>query len=206
MAKVALDKTISLDGFITGPNPRPEAGLGEGGERIFEWMMAAGADGEPSRELSEAWDQLFGDTFASTGAVIMGRNMFDIIDSPDGWVAPDGMAFTWPCFVLTHRPLKNEVKGQTPFTFVSDGIESALAQARAAAGDKDIGIAGANVFQQYLRAGLVDEIHLHVVPVLLGAGTRLFDQLGVDHIELEQIRHLETPGATHLSFRVVRDT
>jgi dihydrofolate reductase len=205
MGKVAVDKSISLDGFITGPNPRPEAGLGDGGDRIFEWMMAAAPGGEPSRELSEAWDQLFGETFASTGAVIMGRNMFDIIDSPNGWVAPDGNAFTWPCFVLTHRPLEDGIKGQTPFTFVSDGIESALAQARAAAGDKNIGIAGANVLQQYLRAGLVDEIHLHVVPVLLGAGTRLFDHLGNGHIELEQIRHLETPGATHLSYRVVRD-
>jgi dihydrofolate reductase len=141
---------------------------------------------------------LFGERFVATGAVIMGRNMFDIIDSPNGWVAPDGTAFTWPCFVLTHHPLEDGVKGQTPFTFVSDGIESALAQARAAAGDKDIGIAGANVLQQYLRAGLVDEIHLHVVPVLLGAGTPLFDRLGDGHIELEQIRHLETPGATHL--------
>lgn len=204
MGKVALDTSISLDGFITGPNPRPEAGLGDGGERIFDWMMAAAPDGESSRELNEAWDQLFGNAFASTGAVIMGRNMFDIIDSPNGWVAPDGTPFTWPCFVLTHRPLENETKGQTPFTFVSDGIERALAQARDAAGDKDIGIAGANTFQQYLRAGLVDEIHLHVVPVLLGAGTPLFDNLGAAHVELEQIGHLETPGATHLSFRVVK--
>lgn len=203
MGKVALDKTISLDGFITGPNPRPEAGLGDGGERLFDWMMAAAPDGDASREMNEAWDQLFGAAFRSTGAVIMGRNMFDIIDSPNGWVAPDGTAFTWPCFVLTHHPLTNETKGQTPFTFVSDGIESALEQARAAAGDKDIGIAGANVFQQYLRASYVDEIHLHVVPVVLGAGTRLFDNLGAEHVELEQVRHLETPGATHLSCRVV---
>lgn len=203
MAKLAVDKSISLDGFITGPNPRPEAGLGDGGERIFEWMMAA-PDGEGAREMNAAWDELFGNAFTTTGAVIMGRNMFDIIDSPNGWVAPDGTAFTWPCFVLTHRPLKNEIKGQTPFTFVSDGIESALTQARAAAGGKDIGIAGANVFQQYLRAGHIDEIHLHVVPVLLGVGTPLFDQLGPEHIELEQFRHLETPGATHLSYRVVR--
>ncbi len=203
MGKVALDKSISLDGFITGPNPRREAGLGDGGERIFAWMMATNPGDEDS-PLNEAWDQLFGDAFESTGAVIMGRNMFDIIDSPNGWVAPNGTAFTWPCFVLTHHPLEDGVKGPTPFTFVSDGIESALAQARAAAGDKDIGIAGANVFQQYLRAGLIDEIHLHIAPVLLGAGTPLFDHLVADHIELEQIRHLETPGATHLSFRVVR--
>jgi len=204
MGIVAVDKSISLDGFITGPNPRPEAGLGDGGERIFEWMMAAAPGGTSSHELNDAWDQLFGDALTSTGAVIMGRRSFEIIDSPDGWVAPNGMAFTWPVFVLTHRPLRNETKGQTPFTFVSDGIESALEQARKAAGDKNIGLHGATVTQQFLKAGLLDEIHLHVVPVLLGAGTPLFDNLGGEHINLEQIRYLETPGASHLSFRVVR--
>lgn len=204
MGIVAVDKSISLDGFITGPNPRPEAGLGDGGERIFEWMMAAAPGGTSSHELNDAWDQLFGDALTSTGAVIMGRRSFEIIDSPDGWVAPNGMAFTWPVFVLTHRPLRNETKGQTPFTFVSDGIESALEQARKAAGDKNIGLHGATVTQQFLKAGLLDEIHLHVVPVLLGAGTPLFDNLGGENINLEQIRYLETPGASHLSFRVVR--
>lgn len=204
MGTVAIDKSVSLDGFITGPNPRPEAGLGDGGERIFEWMMAAAPNGESSQEMNDAWDQLFGDTFTSTGAVIMGRKSFDIIDNPNGWVAPDGTAFTWPVFVLTHYPMKNETKGQTPFTFVSDGIESALQQAREMAGNKNIGLHGASVAQQFLKAGLVDEIHLHVVPVLLGDGVRLFDHLGADHIELEQTRHLETPGVTHLSYRIVR--
>jgi dihydrofolate reductase len=124
---------------------------------------------------------------------------------PDGWVAPDGTAFDWPVFVLTHEVGEPVTKGKTPFTFVSDGVESAFAKAREVARDKNIGLHGATVAQQFLKAGLVDEIHLHVVPVLLG-GTRLFDQLGIDHIELEQTRMLETPSVTHLSYRTVRDS
>ncbi|MQA00805.1 MAG: dihydrofolate reductase [Dehalococcoidia bacterium] len=205
MGVVAVDKSISLDGFITGPDPSPESPLGAGGERLFSWMMAAAPDGYSSSEMNKAWDQLFGDAIAGgTGAVIMGRKSFDIIDSPEGWVAPDGTAFDWPVFVLTHRPLKNETKGATPFTFVSDGVESALGQARATAGEKNIGLHGASVAQQFLKAGLLDEIHLHVVPVLLGDGVPLFDQRGDKQIELERTRMIETPGATHLSFSVIK--
>ena len=204
MGTIAIDKSISLDGFITGPNPGPDNPLGEGGERIFAWMMAETPEGEASTGMNEAWDELFSDAFRSTGAVIMGRKSFDIIDNPEGWVAPDGTAFDWPVFVLTHEVREPVTKGKTPFMFVSDGVESALAKAREVAGDKNIGLHGATVAQQFLAAGLVDEIHLHVVPVLLGGGTRLFDQLGIDHIELEQTRVLETPGVTHLSYRMVR--
>lgn len=203
MGTIAVDKSISLDGFITGPNPGPENPLGDGGERIFAWMMEAAPSGEATSEMNEAWENEFGDAFTSTGAVIMGRNSFDIIDNPNGWVAPDGTAFNWPVFVLTHRPLKNETRGVTPFTFVGDGIESALEQARATAGDKNIGLHGASIAQQFLKAGLVDEIHLHLVPVLLGGGTRLFDHLGTDHIELEQTGITEGSGVTHLTFRVM---
>ena len=204
MGTIAVDKSISLDGFITGPNPGPEHPLGEGGERIFEWMMTTAPEGGPSSEMNEAWDDQFADAFTSTGAVIMGWKSFDIIDSPQGWVAPDGTAFTWSVFVLTHHPLRNETRGSTPFTFVSDGVESALEQARTAAGDKNIGLHGASVAQQFLKAGLLDEIHLHVVPVLLGDGVRLFDHLGTEHIELEQISVAEGPDVTHLTFRVVK--
>lgn len=146
MGKVALDKSVSLDGYDTGPNPVPERPLGDGDDRIFGWMMAASDETDWPRTclLSDAWDHLFGDTFARTGAVIMGKRMFEMIDSPNGWVAPDGTPFTWPCS-LTHKAQEPVTKGQTPFTFVSDGIESALAHARSTAGDKDIGLAGANV-------------------------------------------------------------
>ncbi len=205
MGKVAVDKSVSLDGFITGPNPSPGIPLGEGGERIFAWMMAEAPGGEASSGMNAAWDELFSDAFRSTGAVVMSRKPFDIIANPDGWVAPDGTAFDWPVFVLTHEVQEPVTKGKTPFTFVNDGVESAFAKAREVARDKNIGLHGATVAQQFLKAGLVDEIHLHVVPVLLG-GTRLFDQLGIDHIELEQTRMLETPSVTHLSYRTVRDS
>ncbi len=151
--------------------------------------------------LSDAWDEIIGDAIESSGAVIMGKRMFEVIDSPNGWVAPDGIPFTWSCFVLTHEAREPVTKGQTPFTFVNDGIESALAQARAAAGDKNIGVAGANVGQQFIQAGLLDEIHLHLVPVFLDGGVRLFDHLGVSPRDLEFTAGKQVAGVTHLTFR-----
>ncbi len=204
MGMVALDKSISLDGFITGPNPNPQNPLGDGGTRIFAWMMAQPDKTDVSYRtgmLSEAWDDLFSDSFSTTGAVIMGKRMFEMIDSPNGWVAPDGTAFTWPCFVMTHEVREPVTKGQTPFTFVNDGVEDALAQARAVAGNKDIGLAGANVGQQFIQAGLLDEIHLHLVPVFLGGGVRLFDHLGVSPRDLEFTAGKQVAGVTHLTFR-----
>jgi len=160
-------------------------------------------DSDPGDQsmLSEAWDELFDDVFETTGAVIMGKRMFEIIDSPDGWVAPGGIAFTWPVFVLTHEVREPVTKGKTPFTFVNDGIESALALARAAACDKNIGVAGANVAQQFIRAGLLDEISIHLVPVFLGGGVRLFDHLGISPRELEFTGGKHVAGVTHLKFR-----
>lgn len=204
MGKIALDKSVSLDGYITGPNPGPDSPLGDGGDRIFAWMMAHSDETDGSYRtgmLSEAWDEMYSDPFITTGAVIMGKRMFEMIDSPNGWVAPDGTAFTWPCFVLTHEAREPVTKGQTPFTFVNDGIESALSQARAIAGDKNIGLAGANVAQQFIQAGLLDEIHLHLVPVFLGGGVRLFDHLGVSARALEFTAGKQVAGVTHLSFR-----
>ncbi len=194
MGIVGLDKSMSLDGFITGPNPGPDNPLGDGGDRIFAWM----ADG---KAMSEA----YGDAFVSTGAVIMGKRSFAIIDGPDGWVAPDGTPFEWPVFVLTHEVREPVTKGKTAFTFVNDGIELALEQANAAAGDKNIGLMGANVAQQFIKAGLVDEIHIHLVPVFLGGGVRLFDQLTAAPHEFEPVGVTATPGVRHLRFRVVRE-
>jgi dihydrofolate reductase len=201
MGRVAIDKSMSLDGYITGPNPGPEQGLGDGGERIFAWMMADPAAGTTEGQLGEAWDEMFEDAFTSTGAVIMGKRMFEIIDSPNGWVAPDGTAFPWPVFVLTHEVREPETKGITRFTFVNDGPESALAQAREVAGDKNIGVAGATTAQQCIRAGLVDEIVIHLVPVFLGGGVRLFDHLDVSPRELEFVGGRQLAGVTHLRFR-----
>ena len=208
MGTVGVDKSMSLDGYITGPNPGPEQPLGEGGDQIFAWMMADPA-AVPRRDggaLSEEWDEQFTDVFATTGAVIMGKRMFEIIDAPDGWVAPDGTAFPWPVFVLTHEQREPQTKGKTAFTFVNDGPESALAQAQVVAGDKNIGVAGGNVVQQFLAAGLVDEITIHLVPVFLGGGVRLFDHLGSGVTGFERVSVTETPGATHLHFRAVKET
>lgn len=186
MGIIALDKTMSLDGFIAGPN--------DDVTRLFAWYGDAIAD-----TIAD-----LGDPLHTTGAVIMGKHSFNLIDNPNGWVAPDGTAFPWPVFVLTHEPRASVKKGATMFTFVTDGIESAIKQARAVAGDKNIGLHGSHAARQCLKAGLLDEIHIHLVPVLLGKGVRLFDHLDTKPIELERTRATEARGVTHLSFRVVK--
>ena len=203
MGKVRFEITMSLDGYVAGPNDSPELGLGEGGERLHEWVFGLaswrgphGLEGGETNVDSELLDE----TIKATGAVIVGRRMFD---NARGW--GDEPPFHVPVFVLTHEPREVLVKGDTTFTFVTDGIESALEQARAAAGDKDVSIGGgANVAQQYLKAGLLDEIQIHVAPLLLGGGIRLFDQLGDAKIELEKTRVIDSPLVTHLRFRVVK--
>lgn len=203
MGKVTIDKSMSLDGYITGPNPTKDQALGEGGEAIFAWMMAQEPSPDPSegrRELSEEYEDVIGETMEQAGAVVMGKRMFEMIDSPEGWVRPDGYRFDWPVFVLTHEVRTPVTKGKTPFTFVNDGPESALRQARAAAGDKNIGVAGGNVCQQFIEAGLVDEITIHLVPVFLGGGVRLFDHLSQTEFECTNVRRGH--GVTHLTYRL----
>jgi dihydrofolate reductase len=136
--------------------------------------------------------------------VIMGHRSFDQIDGDQGWVFPDGTAPDWPVVVLQSQPRESVKKGKTHYHFVTGGIESAMAKARELAGEKDIALHGASSVQQALSAGLLDELHVNIAPVLLGEGVRLFDHLGSSPIHLERIRILETPGATHLSFRVVK--
>lgn len=204
MGKVSFDLSVSLDGYISGPNDDAERGLGEGGERLHEWLYDLASfqerhgrtGGEATRD-----SEVLEEAFRNTGAVVMGRRMFDITEGPWG----DNPPFHVPVFVVTHRaqdPIPKE--GGTTYNFVTDVIESALDQARAAAGDKDVSIAGgANVVQQYLRAGLIDEFQLHIAPVLLGGGRRLFDELDTD-IDLETTRVIESPRVTHLRFSVVK--
>jgi len=205
MGKVITDMSMSLDGFIAGPDDRSEMGLGEGGERLHEWLyelaswrerhsLTDGTTGTDSEVLDEA--------FRNVGAILMGRRMFDLGEGPWGENPP----FHTPVFIVTHRARQKVVKeGGTTYIFVTDGFESALRQAKAAAGDKDVSVAGgANVIQQSLKAGMLDEIQVHIVPVLLGGGIRLFDHLGVEPIDLETIRVIESPGVTHLRFRVGR--
>jgi dihydrofolate reductase len=203
MGKVHVDITMSLDGFVAGRNDGPDLPLGEGGERLHEWVFrlaswreAHGLEGGESDRDSDVLDE----ALKENGAIVLGRRMFD---NAQGW--GDDPPFHVPVFVLTHEarePLAKE--GGTTFTFVTDGIESALEQARAAAGNRNVAIGGgANTIQQYLAAGLVDELQVHIVPLLLGGGIRLFDDLG-SGIELETTRVIESPAVTHLRFLVVK--
>jgi dihydrofolate reductase len=205
MGKVVTGLSMSLDGFIAGPNDSVERPLGEGGERLHQWMYdlaswrerhgLTGGNTDTDAEVLE-------ESFKNTGAVVVGRRMFDLAN---GW--GDNPPFHMPVFVITHDAKEKVVKeGGTTFTFVTGGIESALEQAKAAAGDKDVSVAGgANIIQQYLSAGLLDEIQIHLVPVLLGDGRRLFDHIGAEQIELEITRVIESPEVTHIKFRVVKE-
>jgi dihydrofolate reductase len=205
---------MSLDGFIAGPNPSLAEPLGEGGEQLHEWIVRLASwrkyHGLEGGETG-ADDELVERASGLIGAHIMGRRMFSGGTGPweqdskaDGWWGDDP-PFHVPVFVLTHHPRETVTKqGDTSFTFVTDGIEAALEQARAAAGDKDISIAGgADVVQQYLAAGQIDEFQVHVAPLLLGDGVRLLDQLDT-RPELEVTRVLGSPVVTHLKYRVVK--
>ena len=187
MGNVVIDMSMSLDGYIAAPNDNPEQGLGEDGMRLHNWAFD-----DPS-----VFERVYGDLVEETGAVIMGRRTYD--NSIEAW-GGKGPLGEVPCFVVTNRPL---AEADPIFTVVTDGIESALAKAQEAAGAKRIGLMGAITDQQFLAAGLVDEVRIHLVDVLIGGGRRLFDQLP-ERVELEQTGLSRTNGATHLEFQVVR--
>ena len=211
MSRLKFQISVSLDGFVAGPNQSEEHPLGEGGMQLHEWVVRLAAWREPhGRDGGEvnASTPILEEATANVGATIMGRNMFGGGPGPwgddpwRGWWG-DEPPFHHPVFVLTHHEREPLVLEGTTFTFVTDGIESALAQAREAAGGKDVTIGGgAAAAQQYLAAGLIDEMLLNVAPVLLGSGTRLFENLGdVAAIGLEQVRVVEAPGVAHLAYR-----
>ncbi|MGW4638392.1 dihydrofolate reductase family protein [Sphaerisporangium sp. NPDC004334] len=203
MTNVVLNMSVSVDGFSAGPDVTVEHPMGEGGERLHEWLFTSGSDrataaGGTSPKGVDA--QVAQEILASTGAVVLGRRTFDV--GVELW---GDTPFPVPCFVLSHQARQRLVMKSAAFTFVTDGIESALRQARAAARGRNVLImGGANTAQQFVRAGLVDEIQIQLVPVLLGSGTRLFDHLDTDQIELERVRLLESPNVTHLRFHVAR--
>ena len=211
---VFIDISMSLDGYVAGPNQTLEEPLGEGGEQLHDWVVRLEA--WRSRHGLEGGDtgpdvELFKANLERIGAVIMGRRMFSGGSGPwesdpraDGWWGDDP-PFHVPVFILTHHEREPvEKEGGTTFTFVTDGIESALEQARAAAGDKDVQISGgADVDQQYLRAGLVDDVTLHIAPVLLGGGISLFGDLDID-LRLRLTNVIEAPLAAHLQYDVER--
>jgi dihydrofolate reductase len=196
MSMVFASLGMSLDGFIAGPNAGPDNALGDGGGRIHRWLYAveawrerqalSGGERNPDAELVE-------ENYNRAGAYVMGRRMFD-----EGEVAwPDPPPFRAPVFVLTHQPREPwERQGGMSFTFVTDGVESALAKARSAAGEKDVQVAGgAEAVAQFLNAGLLDELEIHIAPVLLGAGTRLFERVQAEKVKLKPTRVVESPAA-----------
>jgi len=212
VGKVVVDITMSLDGFVAGPSPTLEEPLGANGELLHEWVIATeawrGAHGLEGGE-QDADSDVFREGFDSVGAFIMGRRMFsggsgEWSEDPNahGWWG-DEPPYHAPVFVLTHHARSpEEMVGGTTFYFVTDGIEAAIEEARAAAEERDIAVAGgAEVVQQTLAAGLVDELQVHVAPILLGGGTRLFGE-GEELRKLEATRVLSSPRVTHLKYDV----
>ena len=212
MSKVRAHITVSLDGYVAGPNQSMENPLGEGGESLHDWLVGlkqwreqAGMEGG-EENVSSA---VVAEEYANVGAEIMGRGKFGPPsrgpwqgDAWQGWWG-DHPPFHKPVFVLTHHARQPLTLADTTFTFVTDGIHAALDQAKAAAGDKDVFLGGgANLINQYLAAGLVDELELHVSPMLLGDGARLFEGVGPE-VKLELVRTVEAPGVAHLKYRVL---
>ena len=212
MSKVRAHISVSADGYVAGPNQSHENPLGEGGESLHDWMLELKAWRESHGHeggIESPSTPIFEEERANVGAEIMGRGKFGPPergpwdDAWHGWWGEDP-PFHMPVFVLTHHEREPLTLTDTTFTFVTEGIEAALEQAREAAGDKDVFIGGgAEAINQYLAAGLVDEIELSVAPILLGSGSRLFEGVGPD-LKLEQLRAVEAPGVTHLKYRVVR--
>ncbi|GAA3792290.1 dihydrofolate reductase family protein [Sphaerisporangium flaviroseum] len=183
MAIVEVDISMSVDGYITGPDLDEWPGLGKGGDSLHGWLQH-----DEGRRLSAA-------TFAASGAVVTSRSVYELTD---GW-GDDGF-YRMPVFVVTHRPHEEVRKGDTTFTFVTGGVGAAIEAAVAAAGDKRVHVmGGASIVQQALRTGLVDRLRLHIAPLLLGSGTVLFDGSGP---ELEHLDTVDTPEATHVTYRV----
>jgi dihydrofolate reductase len=210
MSSVKCQISISVDGFVAGPNQSLENPIGEGGMRLHEWVFETaswreqhGMDGGASSPDSEVVSELT----AGIGAYIMGRKMFGGGAGPwdeswTGWWGDDPPYHT-DVFVLTHHERAPLSLHDTTFIFVTDGVESALKQARASAQDKDVAIAGgASVVRQCLAAGLLDELYLHIVPIVLGVGERIFDDVG--DVALEPVNVVASPGVTHIRYRVVR--
>jgi dihydrofolate reductase len=211
VGKVFVDITVSLDGYVAGPNQTLEHPLGEGGERLHEWAYGLAAfrerHGESGGDVS-ADSALLEEAFERTGAVVMGRRMYSGGSGPwehdpnaDGWWG-DNPPFRVPVFILTSHPRGTVVmEGGTTFTFVTDGVSAALDQARATAGDKDISVAGGGqTVQQFLEAGLIDELQVHIAPLLLGGGVRLFGD--GRPVGLKRTRVIDSPAVTHLTFEI----
>jgi dihydrofolate reductase len=204
VGKVSTGLSMSLDGFIAGPNDGPERPLGDGGERLFAWYSSGDTEYTlPGTEMvfrvSPQSAELLREAHSKMGAFVTGRRTFDVAN---GWGGRPPLGV--PTFVVTHTVPQEWVYEGSPFTFVTDGVASAVEQAKAAAGGKDVAVGAASIAQQCIKAGLLDQIHVDLVPVLLGGGVRLFDHLGTGPIELERTEVVEGARVTHLTFGVVK--
>lgn len=192
MGKVIFDITASLDGFVAGPNDGPENPMGDGGMRLFDWYFA----NQETSQAPEAIDPEIQEQAVQTvGAIVSGRRTYE---NAHGWNGEHPMRV--PVFVVTHKPPK--LTGKFNGSFVTDGVESAIRQAQAVAGGKAVAVASPNIAHQCLQAGLLDELSLHIVPVLLGGGVSLFEQLNIKPVELECTSAVNTPKVTHLTYCV----
>jgi len=198
VSATVLYMSMSLDGFIAGPNESADNGLGDGGQPLHEWVLPSGGDQRSVQDHVSGVDRQVVDEFMSTGAVVAGRGTFE----PAGaWGGDhhDGV----PIFILS-RHASEEERARWPLVSYVGDVRTAMAEAKAAAGDRDVLVHGAGVAQLALAAGVLDELEIHLVPVLLGQGRRLFDHMGREHVELERTRVLEGDGVTHLRYRVLR--
>ncbi len=200
MGKILARFSMSLDGFIAGP--------GDSMEHVFAWMFGGSTEKTVSTgeheiplKLSPQSAALFEEMATTTGAIVSGRRVFDVADAWDGKHPLDV-----PIVVLTHNVPQEWLNRESPFTFMSDGIENAVARAKELAGDRNVGVGGADITRQCLKAGLLDEIQIDLVPVLLGDGVRLFEKLGIEPVGLEISRVIEAPGVTHLAYRILKPT
>lgn len=204
MTKLIVELSISLDGFVAGPNDGPDNPLGDGGQRLFDWYQSGDTGlALPGTDMTfrvhRTSAEFLREHWSTYGSGIAGRRTFDIAKAWGGQPPVDG-----PMFIVTHQPPQEWMDSGSPYTFITDGVESAVRQAVAAANGRNVTISTASVAQQCLNAGLLDEIHLDLAPVLLGGGVRLFDHLQTAPVELEQIRVVETPDVTHLHYRVLK--
>ena len=202
--KVALDISMSLDGFIAGTNDGPANPLGDGGMSLHDWIWGKKpkrAGVAPGQTATGSNREVFDELIRTTGAILTGRWTYDIVNGWGGSHPIHGV----PIFVLSKDVPEKVPNGKSTFMFVTDGIESIVEQAKAAAGAKNVYVlGGANIAQQCLSSGLLDEMQIRLVPVLLGGGVRLFDHLGIGQIELKRTRVIDSPGVTHLKFRVIK--